>query len=344
MKTWFAVLLSVTMCVSLEAHDPGLSTASIRVEADQIVLELAFAPEDLALLNEAKSGNPPLEYASIAARAVAWASASGTKSPAPHRISVKPRDVVFEYALPKESAEFHSRLIAELPFGHRQWFTERGPDGALQRSEMLSAKSPAPRISIDPSTPVNVNPPATIGAFFWLGIEHIITGYDHLLFLVSLLIVCQRLWQAVQIITFFTIAHSVTLAAAAFGWLRFSSAIVEPFIAATIVYVALENLFAERSTRWRCLMTLTFGLVHGLGFGSVLQELNLAPDQMLLPLLGFNLGVEFGQIGLAAIALPLWLRWRRSSYYWPPAIPTVSVAIAALGLFWFFQRTLFSTN
>lgn len=345
MKIWLAILMiAVTMPMSSEAHDPGLSTATLRVEADQIVLELAFAPEDLVLLKDGNSGTSPLDYYSLAARAVGWTSASGTTTPAARQIDVQPNDVVFKYVLPKASAEFQSRLIAELPFGHRQWFVERGADDSMLRSEMLSAKSPAPRISIESLTPGSVQPTATIGAFFLLGIEHIITGYDHLLFLVSLLIVCQRLWPAAQIITCFTLAHSLTLAAAAFGWLRVPSAIVEPVIAGTIVYVALENLFAQRSIRWRCVMTVTFGLVHGLGFGSVLQELDVAKDQMLPALLGFNLGVESGQLGLAALVLPLWLRWQRSSCYWRPAIPAVSVAIAVLGLLWLFQRTVFATN
>jgi hydrogenase/urease accessory protein HupE len=343
MKTWIAALLAA-MSTHAFAHDPGLSTASLRVEAEQIVMELAFAPEDLALLDSATGDTGASKYASLAIRALSWTTTSGETLAVTPSIEVQPRDIVFRYVLPKAAAEFHSQLIKELPFGHRQWFMQRDLNGAVLRSEMLSAKSPPFRVSVEQSTSASGRPPMSIGSFFWLGIEHILTGYDHLLFLVSLLIVCQRLGSAAQIVTLFTIAHSLTLAAAAIGWFRVPSAIVEPVIAATIAYIALENLFTQRSIRWRYGITFVFGLVHGLGFASVLEELGTAKGQVLGPLLGFNLGVECGQLGLAALAFPLWLRWRQSPRYSPRVVPVVSITIAAIGLFWLFQRTVFAAD
>lgn len=343
MKTWIAILFAATSALAF-AHDPGLSTATLRAEAGQMVVELAFAPEDLALLDSAAGDTAAAKYASLATRALSWTPTSGATIPVTASVAVQPRDITFRYVLPKASAEFQSRLIAELPFGHRQWFTERDPNDAVLRSEMLTAKSPPLRVSVEQSTTSSDYRAVTFGSFFWLGVEHIVTGYDHLLFLVSLLIVCQRLGSAALIITFFTIAHSLTLAAAAIGWFEIPSSIVEPVIAATIAYVALENLFTQRSIRWRCGITFIFGLVHGLGFASILQELGVAKGQILVPLLGFNLGVESGQLALAVIALPLWLRWRQSPRYSPRVVPAVSIAIAAVGLFWLFQRTVLAGN
>jgi hydrogenase/urease accessory protein HupE len=343
MKTWIAALLAASSALAL-AHDPGLSTATLRVEDEQIVVELSFAPEDLALLDSAAGDTATAKYDSLANRALSWTPTSGATIPVTASVEVQPRDILFRYVLPKASAEFHSRLVAELPFGHRQWFTERDLNGAILRSEMLSAKSPPLRVSVEQFTSPSGRSPMAIGSFFWLGIEHIVTGYDHLFFLVSLLIVCPRLGSATQIVTFFTIAHSLTMAAAAIGWLRVPSAVVEPVIAATIVYVALENLFTQRSIRWRCCITFVFGLVHGLGFASVLQDLGAAKGQILIPVLGFNLGVECGQLGLAAVAFPLWLRWRQSPRYSPRVVPAVSITIASVGLLWLFQRTVFAAD
>jgi hydrogenase/urease accessory protein HupE len=343
MKTWIASLLVATSSLAF-AHDPGLSTASLRVEAERIVMELAFAPEDLALLDGATGDTATAKYASLATRALSWTPTSGETIAVTPSVEVQPGDVVFRYVLPKASAEFHSRLVAELPFGHRQWFMERDLNGAVLRSEMLSAKSAPLRVSVERFTRDSRRPPMAIGSFFWLGIEHIVTGYDHLLFLVSLLIVCPRLGSAALIVTCFTVAHSLTLAAAAIGWFQVPSAIVEPVIAATIAYVALENLFTQRGMRWRCGITFVFGLVHGLGFAGILHELGVAKGQILVPLLGFNLGVECGQLGLAAFAFPLWLRWRKSPRYSPRVVPAVSIMIAAIGLFWLFQRTVFAAD
>lgn len=344
MKTWIAALLAATSSLAW-AHDPGLSTATLRVEAAQLVMELSFAPEDLALLGNGAGDIVAVNYHSIATRALSWTLTSGAKIPVTASVETQPRDILFRYVLPKTPAEFQSQLIADLPFGHRQWFTERDANGAVLRSAMLSAKSPAVRVLFEAAIPPSSDRSAmSIGSFLWLGIEHIITGYDHLVFLISLLIVCPRIVPAVQIVTFFTIAHSLSLAAAVIGWIRVPAAIVEPVIAATITYVAIENLFTQRSIRWRCGITFVFGLVHGLGFASVLQDLGAAKGQILGPLFGFNLGVECGQLSLAALALPLWLQWRQSPCYSPRVVPALSVIIAALGLFWLFQRTVFAAD
>lgn len=140
--------------------------------------------------------------------------------------------------------------------------------------------------------------------FFALGVEHIWTGYDHLLFLLAVLLAGGGIGRLAAIVTSFTVAHSITLAAAATGLVRLPVAPVEALIALSIVYVAVENLL-ERGSDRRTLVTFSFGLIHGFGFASVLAESALEPGELLVPLLAFNLGVEAGQLAVVVVVVPL---------------------------------------
>jgi len=179
--------------------------------------------------------------------------------------------------------------------------------------------------------------------FLRLGVEHILGGADHLLFLLALLVVCRRVRTVAVLITCFSAAHSLTLVLASYGVLQLAPRVVEPLIALTIVLVGLENLFLgqEPEGRWvtRWLATFAFGLVHGLGFAGALREHGLGTRGTSLtpPLLAFNLGVELGQLAVAAIVLTglLWLR-RHPRFAKLPRF--ASLAIAAIGLFWLIQR------
>lgn len=175
--------------------------------------------------------------------------------------------------------------------------------------------------------------------FLSLGVEHIWTGYDHLLFLTGLLLVADRLRSMLMIVTGFTVAHSITLSVAALGVLSPPSAIVEPAIALTILFVGLENLWQPTPKR-RVVLTFCLGLIHGFGFAGALREVGLPRDSLLLALLSFNGGVEVGQASVVALALPLLLLLRR----WPPwqrrLVPALSIGVALAGLYWFVQRTL----
>jgi hydrogenase/urease accessory protein HupE len=126
--------------------------------------------------------------------------------------------------------------------------------------------------------------------FIELGIKHILTGYDHLLFLVALLATARSVWSVVRFVTASTLAHSVTLSVAATGIVTVPGRIIEPLIAATIVWVALENLFAAEPERGRWIWSFGFGLVHGLGFASALGELGPKGAVLVRGLVGFNFG------------------------------------------------------
>jgi hydrogenase/urease accessory protein HupE len=177
--------------------------------------------------------------------------------------------------------------------------------------------------------------------FFVLGVEHILTGYDHLLFLFALLIVTHRFWSAFGIITFFTIAHSITLALAGMDLVTIPSTIVEPLIAASIVYVGAENLI-RKEPKGRKYLTFAFGLIHGFGFAAVLQEMNITSIEtgILVPLFSFNLGVETGQLIVTTISLPIiwWLHTKPlvEKYF----VPVCSTIVCIAGTIWLLQRTV----
>lgn len=184
---------------------------------------------------------------------------------------------------------------------------------------------------------------APFATFLKLGVHHILIGYDHLLFLVGLLIACRRFRPMVGIITCFTIAHSLTLGLAAFDVVTLSPRIVEPLIAASIIFVGIENLVmrgAEPKRRW--LLTFGFGLIHGFGFAGALKEVGqgLAGRALAMPLFSFNLGVELGQVAVAAVCLPILIALRRREKFELYGPPVVSSIVALAGGYWLLQRTV----
>lgn len=169
-----------------------------------------------------------------------------------------------------------------------------------------------------------------------MGVEHILLGYDHLAFLVMLMIAVRTFKDLVLVITTFTLAHSITLTAATLGWVIASPVWVEPLIAFTILYVAVENLLTEQP-RGRLLFAFGFGLIHGLGFASALAEGPLPRAQELIALFSFNLGVEVGQILFLSLTYPLWA-WLRQQPYGPRARQAVALAVALLCVYWLWER------
>jgi hypothetical protein len=171
--------------------------------------------------------------------------------------------------------------------------------------------------------------------FLKLGIEHIFLGYDHILFLVALVVV-SRFGELVKIVTSFTLAHSITLILAALEVVQLPARLVEAGIAATIIYVALEN-FWVKGARHRWVLTFFFGLIHGFGFANVLREMGLPATGLVRCLISFNVGVELGQLVIVLLLLPLALalgRWRHGS----TAVKALSAVILLFGAAWFIER------
>ncbi len=140
--------------------------------------------------------------------------------------------------------------------------------------------------------------------YLWLGYTHILPkGLDHILFVLGIFLLSPRLKPMLLQVTAFTIAHSITLGLSIYGILSLPSRIVEPLIALSIAYVAIENLVTRELKPWRLALVFMFGLLHGLGFAGVLRELGLPRDEFLTALLTFNLGVEGGQLTVIAVAM-----------------------------------------
>lgn len=178
--------------------------------------------------------------------------------------------------------------------------------------------------------------------FLRLGVEHIWTGYDHLMFLFALLLVCGTFKSAVQVVTFFTIAHSITLAFATLKLVWVDGRVVEPAIAASIVYVGVENMVRSEGPKGRWLITFLFGLVHGFGFATVLRDMGVASTTtgVAVPLVGFNLGVELGQIVIAGALLPVIWQLRKWELFLKRGVTVSSGVVAAVGGYWLVQRVL----
>jgi hypothetical protein len=178
-----------------------------------------------------------------------------------------------------------------------------------------------------------------VASFVLLGVEHILGGWDHLLFLLALLLRGGGWWSLVRIVTAFTLAHSVTLALAVLDVVTMPDRLVEAVIALSIALVAGENLVARPVVSRRWVVSFCFGLVHGFGFSSALREAGLPADGLALSLLGFNLGVELGQALVVAAALPLLALVRRTRWE-RRVIWSSSAAMLVLGVALFVERAL----
>ncbi|MEH7549666.1 MULTISPECIES: HupE/UreJ family protein [Bacillaceae] len=174
--------------------------------------------------------------------------------------------------------------------------------------------------------------------FLTLGLKHIFTGYDHILFVISLLFGAKTIRHILSLVTAFTIAHSITLALATLDIVHLPTRFVESAIALSIIYVALMNIFNQDSKHqpW---LAFAFGLIHGFGFAGILSEMRLDTNHMAASLLSFNIGIEIGQLLIVSLVFPIIL-WVKKLTVKPVrwVIPGTSAAILAFGLVWFIQR------
>ncbi len=175
------------------------------------------------------------------------------------------------------------------------------------------------------------------------GFEHILpAGLDHILFIISLFLLTPKLKPLLLQATAFTIAHTITLAASMYKVINISSSIIEPLIAISIMYVALENIFTQKLGKARIGIVFLFGLIHGMGFAGALSEMGLPQNSFLLSLLMFNVGVELGQITIIILAYFILAKWfANKTYYRKWVIMPLSIAIAIVALYWTVERLFF---
>ena len=180
----------------------------------------------------------------------------------------------------------------------------------------------------------------TFKNYLQVGFVHIVPkGIDHILFVVGLFLLSASLRPLLIQITTFTLAHSVTLALGVYGVLQIPASIVEPLIAASIVYVAIENIYLNKLSRWRPVIVFFFGLLHGLGFASVLTEIGLSAGYFATGLVAFNIGVELGQLSVIAACFLLVGFWFKNKPWYRQRITIpASMLIAIIASYWFIER------
>lgn len=252
---------------------------------------------------------------------------------------------LFPYARTLEKAPERIQLDIEAfpTVGAAHRFLSVFENGKQTQPVILSANRATQVFFVNPEAPntsASSEPapaqPSPASQFFLEGIKHILEGYDHICFLLALLVAATRLRQVVLIVTAFTIAHSITLILAAQGIIHLPSRLIESAIAATIVYVAVENLI-RLEPRFRWGLTFVFGLIHGFGFANVLSELTLPTDAMVSSLLVFNVGVEVGQLAIVVVVWPL-LRLINGAPWGAKVKVAINVLAGLLGLAWLLDR------
>ena len=232
------------------------------------------------------------------------------------------RNIQWAYA-----GKYGSSVLRVTRPGDTEPVTSWLKDGAVSKLIPLSGRIEKSTISL-------------LWDYIVVGFTHIIPkGLDHILFVLGLYLLSVQWRPLLMQVTAFTVAHSITLAMGVYGVLEISPNIVEPLIALSIVYVAVENIMTARLSPWRPFVIFGFGLLHGLGFAGVLREIGLPRADFVTGLVGFNLGVEFGQlavIALAFLATGLWFRGK--SWYRSAIVIPGSIAIALVGLYWSVER------
>jgi hydrogenase/urease accessory protein HupE len=260
------------------------------------------------------------------------------------------RALSLEDRLAATSDPGHENFV-EVSVAGRRWTEILTPARAtlVIPVDAISAKSGQP---IAARLPVARTLAPDLSSFLALGVEHILFGLDHVLFILALFLVCRGARSLLTIVSAFTLGHSITLALSALGYYSLLPKVAESIIALSVVYLGVENLVALRRSgrrvdsanepdapRHRWLIALLFGLIHGFGFSYVLRDVGLPEDAMLGSLVGFNVGVEIGQVLILSALVPLVaLLGRRFSYV---RVATVlSALIAIVGSWWLIERTL----
>lgn len=364
LSRWIAALALVLFSSFAAAHKPSDSYLTLQVVGNQIhgQWDIALRDLDYAIGLDADQNNVinwgelRAQHAAIASYALSRLRLESehyacTATPETHLVdnhSDGAYEVLRFTALCPQAVRtlgIDYRLFADLDPQHKGLLQIVGPSGT--RTAILGITSPSLKVDL-----ATQDWRASFKQYLSLGIWHIWTGFDHLLFLFSLLLPAvltlhgarwhgstnlrASLIDIAKVVTAFTLAHSVTLSLAALGVVSLPSRLVESTIAASVILAALNNLYPIVAGR-RWLLAFCFGLIHGFGFAAVLRDLGLPPGALLTSLVAFNLGVECGQLSLVALFIPL--AWPlRAGVFYRRVMVGGSCAIAALALVWFSER------
>ena len=325
------------------AHQAGLSYGALTVAGDRLDLslrisaaELAASWPELAAEERVRDGAPELAREVLGSVAVTQGSAPCASTGASGRLEAPDTlELSGSYRCPRGGEPVRVRLgfVTRMPPGHVHLakvviggrVEEHVVDARRDDLELLPLASGWARAA----------------RFVALGVQHILTGLDHVAFVLGLLLAGGGLREVLRVVTGFTAAHALTLALAVLGVVSPPPALVEPLIAASVAYVGLESLLhllREKSRGRRWPITFAFGLVHGFGFAGALRELQLPGQGLAVALLSFNVGVELGQAALVTAAFPLLAWLRRRPGLSRAAHPAGSATVGAAGLVWLVQR------
>ena len=340
--------------VTLALHADGTFTADLTADLDALALGMDNPTHSPALAAQIRSMPAAQQDALVVQLGELLKRRVRVRfdgEPAPFAVSLPQRGTMAaaDGAAPS-TLGFVARLEGRVPAGAKtvSLFASRAfppvrltvvaVDGRKGMAEVLDRGGESRALSVaEALTPSTAG--QTAGRFLRLGFGHILPeGLDHVLFVLGLALLSPRLSPLLAQVTAFTLAHTVTLALAVYSVLSLPSRVVEPLIAASIVYVAVENLFRREPTWLRLALVFSFGLLHGLGFAGALSEMGWPQGRKLLALLSFNAGVEMGQLTVIAAAVALLAASSRLGIPRRPVERGLSLAIAAVGLVWFVQR------
>ena len=338
---------------SVPAHTTSISYANIRVTDQSLVYTLEVSPHDLAvLMGLAGPQDPLVPWEAFAAAQSRLANAiragivvanDGVVCPA---TSVDLDDATYPEMLRLITAYMCGARLGSLTITFELFFDFDPAHkhlGKVEYQDHLETSLLAAHRRQFTFDVASTHPESFVGhvwQFLRLGVAHILTGYDHILFLLALLLAGGRLRHLVKIITAFTIAHSLTLVLATLGFVAPPARVVESVIALSIIYVAVENCFMTQPTR-RWIVTFVFGLVHGFGFYGILRDLQLPQQGLVVSLCAFNIGVEIGQMMIVTLCYPLLVLLARQPWRLQVVNP-LSLVIGGLGLYWFVERAFFA--
>jgi hypothetical protein len=303
-----------------------------------LTASIAVAAEDSSIIERAAGTSWPLEALDVRVDG----ELVRPEGPGSRREEGETLEVVLRFRVASPgSVQVRSTMLAWLPAGHRQVALATRPDGLRLSAAVLSRGADRLECALEEAADASGARP-TFPAFVGLGAEHIIQGWDHLLFLLALLLGRRRLLDGLKVITAFTAAHSVTLALSALELASLPPGVVEPLIAVSIIHAGAANL-ARRGAGVGAALAFAFGLVHGLGLSYALRDAGLGSGwDAALALLGFNFGVELGQLAIAVLVFPWVIRLGRSAVFSRRLAPVLSGAIVLCGAWWLFERTVLS--
>ncbi len=338
------------------AHDPGLSGMVVTLRPPFVEVVATFSRADVAgLLATGPAALDRERLLSIAPDVVAATSAGRPVAPSAidADLDAGRKDVGFHFIYPIAGTAgkwtLRSSLIGSFPPGHRQYASVLDTTGRLLAEKLLEAD--AASIEIEPpapAAPASAAVPAArarpVGSFILLGVGHILTGLDHLLFVLALVLIVRDGWMRLKTITAFTVAHSITLALATLGYAHIPAAPLNAAIAFSLFLLAPEILRARRGgtsfmLRHPWVVAFAFGLLHGFGFASGLLDLGLPRAQIPFALLLFNVGVEIGQLAFVALVLALQRSFRALEIHWARWVGFLPAGtVGLLGAFWTLER------